>query len=537
MGGPGFSLRGIEDETSIQYQLEEDEEAPPEMCKRDELGVLTILMADKIVNEALNLGIRVIFDIEPVLYESVLQLYAMVTYCSKFILTEENGVVVGSDDKPYKLSMTIFKIVKPFSNEIQVNILRENRDAIWDELEMVIVNPRMVNMYVVKSRPSSDVSVAVVFDKLASQLLRDTFRLMYEYSGSEEWLLKAQLIGRVPYDILLTLPLDSVKSVASRWVPPPPPHSDLLRKKSRTLDELILPKSLKQELWKLVEVARHTKSESLLLIGLPASGKKTIGKALASTLSIPAYHLSITNLLSRWVGESEAKMKEFFAGIRGTGGLAVFEDIHNLYKKEDNSGVASNLRSVLYQEMQRDDNNFIIIFTSNTQAPPEILESPLIGEFKLVVPLPNMEERKSLARLFLRELVGDMWELLLETAKKQYDVDNKTAEQYVYNIYADPFAGASAGMTSGELYRSMKRIIIPAVDEIKRRGRLVDISDDIISLTRRDFTARQAELRNLKMRAIMLGYVDIADSILEVEKEVRSKAIEVAKLIEKYKDY
>lgn len=306
----------------------------------------------------------------------------------------------------------------------------------------------------------------------------------------------------------------------------------------RTLTELVLPNSVLVEVERFIELTRIEGRGSLLLVGLPASGRKTVARTIARELELPAYHISISSVLSKWVGESESKLKAFFEGMRARGGLAVFENVEAIFRKQGGEGnVTTNLKTVLYQQMARDDNNFVIVFTSNENTSPELFDSPLLGETKLVIPPPTKEERKRLARMFLEEISGEYWSKVRRIVADTYNIPDNNVDNVLYNMYADPFAGAGIGLTSGELYRLMRRILLPTIHHMVETGKPIDLSEDIILLTRRDYTSRQAKLKTLKEKAILLGHINIADTILEIEKEVRSKAIEIAKIMEKYREY
>jgi len=547
-GGRGKvgSLLGEDWESELEYEeldiYYEGEERGPEggvaaICRRPELVRFTTFLAARIVNDALNKGIRIIFDVEPVLYESVFSLYAISVYCSTSILTEENGVVLGTDGKRYRPTFSLFKMKSPDENEIVVVFMREKPEKFWDDFEVLTAQPRLVFFIVTRGRPEVPVSTAVYFRNLAPELVRETLRAMSKATNDESWERKERYIGRVPFDVLLHFPLDTVMQISKTWTPPPPPNTDYLHKRPRSLSELVLPDSLKRRLWRFVRMVEKEGGGSLLLVGLPASGRKTIAVAIAAELGLPAYHVSIANILSRWVGESESKLKAVFEGMRARGGVIVFENVESLFRKTAGESVTPNLRTVLYQEMARDDNNFVAVFTSNEDAAPELFASPLIGEVKLVVPPPGPDERRELARMFLLEILGSQWDKLVEVAKRQYDVEDERAESLIFNLYANSFAGACVGMTSGELYRTMRKTLVPAVDEMLRTGKLVPIDEDIIDLSRRDYTAIHARLKTLKAKAISLGLMDVADAMKKVESEVIKKAMETSEKMSKYKEY
>jgi len=525
------------DDAEIYEEETEEEEIVADVCKKDELTVFITLLTDKIVNGALNKGIRIIFDIEPVLYESVLNLYSISTYCSKAVLTEENGAIVDTSGKSYRMSFSLFKIARPDDNEILVVFMRENPDKFWDEFESLVSMPRLVYFIVTKGQPEINVSTAVYFRNLIPELFKKTFLIMKEYTKDDSWEKKINYIGRVPFDVLLHLPLNLVEQISETWTPPPPPNANYLYKSPRPLSELVVPDSVRREIERFIELSKIKRRGSLLLIGLPTSGRKTIAKTIATELGLPSYYISISNILSRWVGESESKLNAFFEGMRARGGLAVFENVESLFRKSTGENVTANLRSILFQQMARDDNNFIIVFTSNENCSPELFDSPLIGETKIVIPPPNKNERRKLTRMFLREIYGEHWNKLIEIAKNQYKVSDSDAENVLFSFYADPFSASGVGLTSGEIYRSMDRILLPTLTTIIKEGKLAAITDDIMLLSRRDYTARLAKLKTLKQKAILLGNTAIADSIMEVEKEVSIRAVEIQKIMEKYKDY
>lgn len=534
-----YEYEDVDEDVDVEIDSDVYDEPPLlNLCNRDELHLFVTLLTHKIMEKATNKGIRIVFDIEPLLFESVFNLYALATYCSRRVLTEENGIVKGSDGMEYIVSYSLFKVANPKNNEVMIVFMREDPEHFWDDFESLVVQPRLIYFIITRGRPELDVSTAVFLKGLAGEVLRDTFLIMEEDTGDKSWGEKIKYIGRVPYDVLLTLPLETIREISRTWTPPPPPNADYLYKKPRNLNELVLPKSVQTEIKRFIDLTRIEGRGSLLLVGLPASGRKTIARTIAKELELPAYHISISSVLSKWVGESEGKLKAFFEGMRARGGVAVFENVEAIFRKQGGEGnVTNNLKTVLYQQMARDDNNFVIVFTSNEDASPELFDSPLLGETKLVIPPPTKEERKKLVRMFLEEIAGEYWDKVRKIVSNEYGVPENKVDGVLYNMYADPFAGAGIGLTSGELYRMMRRILLPTIHRMVKTGKPVDISGDIMLMGKRDYTSRQAKLRTLKERAILLGHINIADTILEIEKEVRIKAIEVAKIMDKYREY
>ena len=538
-----YELPSFEELDSLIYSEEEEkeEEIPisdeyMKLCKRTEVG-LFLAKLTSYVAEALNVGVKIIIDVEPVQYESVLSLLSTVLPCTP-VWEEKIRFRDRSTGTHLRVRYNMYNLAQPGRREVLVTIAREEtrREKLYDILESVLSTPRLIYFMVTPVRPEETITTALYSSNMILNAIATTLKLLDMKYGSitDEYREKLRYLGRVPHEMLLFMPLNVVRGVAQRWAPPPPSPSDYLRKPVRSYDELQLPAYLKELLMRYVDAVKLYGSGTLMLVGLHGSGKKTIARFLAHELELPAYHLSVVNLLSKYVGESEAKLRKFFEALRARGGLAVFENVDMLFRETKQENVTPNLRNVLFQELSRDDNNFVVVFTAVEDSPSAMFDSPLLGEVKFVIPPPNKEMRYELAKMFLREISGERWNTLLRIAARVVGGEDK-AESYLYSIYAKPFADGAVGFTPREIYQVMRFVLLPAIKYTVEHERFAPIAGTLEKILLQDYSARLAKLRKLKERAISFGMEPIADFILKLEEEVGAKARETVRKMEKYR--
>jgi len=532
---------GVFDEFERLFAVEEEVEEESQgdvasFCSRSEIGLFLMNLAQTVA-DALNVGVKVIVDVEPVLYESALSLLSVATYCSKFwsrvlaVKEKTSGSIMHLDFSLY---------VPKYGGDSRVGVIldRERKvDEFIDKVDMALTKPNLVYFAVVSKPPEVSLSAALY----RNDVILESVRRVLEDLGSRqdpdagEYREKLRFVGRVPHETCLFMPAEVVMDVARRWTPPPPANADYLKEKPRRLEELVLPPVFKELLSQYVKVVSSEGRGSLMLVGLHGSGRKTIARSLSLELGLPAYVVSVANMLSRYVGESEGKMNAFFNSLRARGGLAVFDSVDSLFRETHGESVTPNLRSILYQQMSREDNNFVMVFTVTEDAPEVVFDSPLLGEVKLVVPLPGEEERRRLTRMFLRELAGDSWDRLVAVAKKLIRRnDDADAEGVLYSAYAEVFVGPTIGFAPGEIYQLMKLIVKPSIEYTLRHERLANAVDLVLKYSKRDLAARQAKIRHLARKAASLGWMDVAQELERMEEEITRRVIAEERRVKRF---
>ena len=151
--------------------------------------------------------------------------------------------------------------------------------------------------------------------------------------------------------------------------------------------------------------------KGLLLYGPPGCGKTLVMKALAKELKVNFYHVRLSDVLSKWYGESERRISEVFRLARSTAPSIIFFDeldalgrSRELYVSDD---VGPRILSVLLNEMDGLDplEGVIVVGATNR---PDILDPALLrpGRFdKLIyVPPPDEDARVKILAVHLRDM-------------------------------------------------------------------------------------------------------------------------------------
>lgn len=501
-------------------------------CEREDVRAMAGLLIKRVV-DVINLGVRIIVDEEPMLYESVFTALAIIAHCANTLA--ESNVVRNINGEPTIINFSLFgretgrMVMGGEVIDVYIKTL-PSPERVKREIEELVDNLNKVFFYVERGKPEADLTTVYYYRGLIPTIVKEAYQRLYKITGEERWLKKIKYIGRVPLDAVIRLPPELLER-ATAWRPPPPPYTSLFDKDVSGLRDLVIPRGVRSVLERFLIVAQEEGRGSILLLGLPASGRKTIGVAIAKELGLPVYRTTVVNFLASYVGKSEERMRAMFSALKTRGGVLLFENVELLFKKRTGEGVTSNLRNILISEMTSPDMNYVVVFTSTHKVEPEILDTPIIGQVKVVIPPPTMKERRILAERFLRKIAGPRWDRIVEAAMRSKGFSREKAERYLVSTYGNPIADVAVGLTSGELYLTMKMILVPAFKRILETGRLVSIDREIQEFARLDYPTRQGKLAKLREIAGRLMYMEIVDDLKKIEEEVRKKAVEVKRII------
>lgn len=146
--------------------------------------------------------------------------------------------------------------------------------------------------------------------------------------------------------------------------------------------------------------------KGILLFGPPGCGKTLMMKALASDAKLNFIYVNVSDIMSKWYGESEARLRELFANARKNAPcILFFDEIDTIgTKRESHTGdsVTPRLLSLMLSEIDglHSDDGVIIVGSTNV---PHLLDKALLraGRFdKLIyVGPPNKEARKEILKI------------------------------------------------------------------------------------------------------------------------------------------
>lgn len=123
----------------------------------------------------------------------------------------------------------------------------------------------------------------------------------------------------------------------------------------------------------------------LLLIGPPGSGKTMTASALAGELSLPLLAVQLHALISRFLGETAAKLHLVFDAMSRTRGVYLFDEFDAIGGRRVAANDVGEVRRILnsfLQFLERDGSDSIVIAATNLV---EMLDDALFRRFDDVV--------------------------------------------------------------------------------------------------------------------------------------------------------
>lgn len=171
--------------------------------------------------------------------------------------------------------------------------------------------------------------------------------------------------------------------------------------------------------------------KGIILNGPPGTGKTTLSKALADKLNHNFMFISTSDILDKYVGQTETKIKELFDKARATQPCIVFIDqIDGLFGSNEDeeqggrAGRSSALGTFLSQMdgISQENDDLILIGTTNKI---KKLGNAMLraGRFELVLTMdyPTVEELKELYKFYFSNLNlegYEHWDYLINYSKK-----------------------------------------------------------------------------------------------------------------------
>lgn len=132
-----------------------------------------------------------------------------------------------------------------------------------------------------------------------------------------------------------------------------------------------------------------TNRRKILLMGPPGTGKTMTAYALANSLKLRLNIIQMDKLLSKFMGETSAKLRQIFDFVRRAKGVYLFDEFDAIggdRSKENDIGEMRRVLNSFLQFIEQDDSESIIIATTNN---PKILDKALYRRFDDVLTYSN----------------------------------------------------------------------------------------------------------------------------------------------------
>jgi SpoVK/Ycf46/Vps4 family AAA+-type ATPase len=182
-----------------------------------------------------------------------------------------------------------------------------------------------------------------------------------------------------------------------------------MRKPQNRLSQLIVNELTRQKLDRIINEQRHlvtlknhglSPRRKILLAGPPGTGKTLTASILAAELGFPLFLVRLDSLITKFMGESAAKLRRVFDSVDKVRGVYFFDEFDALGSKRSMSNDVGEARRILnsfLQMIEQDNSNSLIICATNHI---EILDHALFRRFDDIVKyeLPSEEEIQTILK-------------------------------------------------------------------------------------------------------------------------------------------
>ncbi len=151
----------------------------------------------------------------------------------------------------------------------------------------------------------------------------------------------------------------------------------------------------------------------LLLVGPPGTGKTMTAAALAGELGLPLFAIQLDGLITKYMGETAAKLRLVFDAIQSSRGVYLFDEFDALGGQRSGANDVGEIRRVLnsfLQFLDMDDSDSVIIGATNHV---KLLDRALFRRFDAVfeygLPSKEIATQVMRARLALLDTSAVDW--------------------------------------------------------------------------------------------------------------------------------
>lgn len=138
----------------------------------------------------------------------------------------------------------------------------------------------------------------------------------------------------------------------------------------------------------------------LLLIGPPGTGKTMTASALAGDLHLPLFVIRLDGLITKFMGETAAKLRLVFDALSETRGVYLFDEVDALGGERARTNDVGEIRRVLnsfLQFLEQDESESLLVAATNH---PQMLDRAIFRRFDAVIdyPLPSAEVAQAIIK-------------------------------------------------------------------------------------------------------------------------------------------
>ena len=159
----------------------------------------------------------------------------------------------------------------------------------------------------------------------------------------------------------------------------------------------------------------------LLLMGKPGTGKTMTASVLASELGLPLFQVRLDGLITKYMGETAAKLRQVFDATDQTRGVYLFDEFDAIGSQRgltNDVGEARRILNSFLQMIEKDESHSLIVAATNH---PEILDHALFRRFDDVLDY-HLPDNDCIVRILKLRLGNDVpqgipWKILAKKAE------------------------------------------------------------------------------------------------------------------------
>ena len=175
-----------------------------------------------------------------------------------------------------------------------------------------------------------------------------------------------------------------------------------------SLADLIVSEDLEERIQRILQEYRNKNKlrqygycnrRKILLEGNPGTGKTFTASVIASELEMPLYIVQMDKVVTKFMGETSAKLRQIFDSVDATTGVYLFDEFNAIGadRSLDNEvGEARRILNSFLQFIEQDESDSIIVAATNNQ---KILDQALFRRFDDVLHY-SMPSEREVIRLF-----------------------------------------------------------------------------------------------------------------------------------------
>lgn len=195
------------------------------------------------------------------------------------------------------------------------------------------------------------------------------------------------------------------------------------------LSEMVLDDHLDYQLKRVIREQRQAPKllahglsprRKMLLVGSPGTGKTLTASVLASELGLPLFQVRLDGLITKYMGETAAKLRQIFDVTDKSRGVYFFDEFDAIGSQRGLANDVGEIRRILnsfLQMIEHDESHSLIVAATNH---PEILDHALFRRFDDILhyELPDETTIAALlkARLMKQSQKSISWKSLADLA-------------------------------------------------------------------------------------------------------------------------